>query len=130
MEARPGPRHPAVGSLQRMGSTVVAVDPLYDPPAGADELVATAHRSGRPRLYAEPERIEIDLGRGLLQRHDSVQAFLRTGGARGPVADPRAAAARTSYFREEYAYGTRAHIGGGAAFPQPPRARAGGVGGG
>lgn len=127
MEAQPGPGHPAVGSLQRMGSTVVAVDPLYDPPAGADELVATAHRYGRYRLYAEHERIEIDLGRGLLQRHDSVQAFLRTGGARGPVADPRAAAARTSYFREEYAYGTRAHIGGVGSFLHHPRLIAGAV---
>ena len=61
-----------------MASPVVAVDPLFDPPAGADAIVEMAHRYGRYRLYAEHERIEIDLGRGLMQRHDSVQAFLRT----------------------------------------------------
>ena len=101
-----------------MSSIVVAVDPLYDPPSGADELVALAHRYGRYRLYAEHERIDIDLGRGLMQRHDSVQAFLRSGGARGPVADGdvRTAAARTSYFREEYAYGTEPLIGGVESF--------------
>jgi hypothetical protein len=99
-----------------MPSPVVAVDPLYDPPSGADEVVAMAHRYGRYRLYAEHERIDIDLGRGLMQRHDSVQAFLRSGGARGPVDDWRAAAARTSYFREEYAYGAEAHVGGAESF--------------
>ncbi|HET6952056.1 MAG TPA: hypothetical protein VFI47_16865 [Acidimicrobiales bacterium] len=104
-----------------MPPTVVAVDPLYDPPSGAGDLVEVAHRYGRYRLYAEHERIEIDLGRGLMQRHDSVQAFLRSGGARGPAADVRAAAARTSYFREEYAYGTRAHIGGVESFLHNPR---------
>jgi|SoiMethySBSTD1v2_1073268.scaffolds.fasta_scaffold14293_5 hypothetical protein len=105
-----------------MSSTVVAVDPLYDPPSGADDLVAMAHRYGRYRLYAEHERIEIDLGRGLMQRHDSVQAFLRSGGARGPLAggDVRTAAARTSYFREEYAYGTEAHVGGVESFLHHP----------
>jgi hypothetical protein len=101
-------------------SPVVAVDPLFDPPSGADDLVAMAHRYGRYRLYAEHERIDIDLGRGLMQRHDSVQAFLRSGGSRGPVDDPRAAAARTSYFREEYAYGTQAHIGGVESFLHNP----------
>ncbi len=103
-----------------MASPVVSVDPLYDPPSGADDLVAMAHRFGRYRLYAEHERIDIDLGRGLMQRHDSVAAFLRTGGARGPVDDVRAAAARTSYFREEYAYGTQSHIGGVESFLHNP----------
>jgi hypothetical protein len=110
-----------------MPSPVVSVDPLYDPPSGADDLVAMAHRYGRYRLYAEHERIDIDLGRGLMQRHDSVMAFLRSGGTRGPVADMRAAAARTSYFREEYAYGAEAHIGGVESFLHHPALVAGAV---
>ena len=106
-----------------MASPVVAVDPLFARPAGADAIVEMAHRYGRYRLYAEHERIEIDLGRGLMQRHDSVQAFLRSGGARGAGAgdtDLKSAAARTSYFREEYAYGTEAHVGGVEAFLHNP----------
>jgi hypothetical protein len=103
-----------------MTAPVVAVDPLFDPPDGAEAIVEMAHRYGRYRLYAEHERIDIDLGRGLMQRHDSVQAFLRTGGARGPQADLEAAAARTSYFREEYAYDTEARIGGVEAFLHNP----------
>jgi hypothetical protein len=103
-----------------MTAPVVVVDPLFDPPDGADAIVEMAHRYGRYRLYAEQERIDIDLGRGLMQRHDSVLAFLRTGGARGPHADLKAAAARTSYFREEYAYGTEARIGGVEAFLHNP----------
>ena len=106
-----------------MASPVVAVDPLFAPPDGADAIVEMAHRYGRYRLYAEHERIEIDLGRGLMQRHDSVQAFLRSGGARGAGTggtDLKSAAARTSYFREEYAYGTEAHIGGVEAFLHNP----------
>jgi hypothetical protein len=102
--------------LAAVSAPVVAVDPLFDPPAGAAAIVEMAHRYGRYRMYAEHERIDIDLGRGLPQRFDSVQAFLRTGGARGPSDDLRTAAARTSYFREEYAYGTDAHIGGVEAF--------------
>lgn len=103
-----------------MTAPVVAVDPLFDSPDGADAIVEMAHRYGRYRLYAERERIDIDLGRGLMQRHDSVQAFLRTGGARGAHADLKTTAARTSYFREEYAYGTEAHIGGVEAFLHNP----------
>ena len=106
--------------MAAVAAPVVTVDPLFDPPTGADAIVEMAHRYGRYRLYAEHERIEIDLGRGLMQRHDSVQAFLRTGGARGPSDDLKAAAARTSYFREEYAYGTEAHIGGVEAFLHHP----------
>ena len=61
-----------------------------------------------------------------MQRHDSVQAFLRSGGARGASAggtegtDLKSAAARTSYFREEYAYGTEAHIDGVEPFLHNP----------
>src|SRR6478752_6576657 len=99
-----------------MAAPIVAVDPLYADPAEADRLVELAHRWGRYRLYGDQERLSLDLGRGLLPRHDSVQYFLRSGGARGLTADPRTLAARTSYFREEYAYGTDERIGGIGSF--------------
>lgn len=99
-----------------MAAPIVDVDPLYADPADAERLVELAHRWGRYRLYGDQERLSLDLGRGLLPRHDSVQYFLRTGGARGLTADPQTLAARTSYFREEYAYGTNEHIGGIGSF--------------
>ena len=77
-------------------------------------LVAFA---GRAFSLTPPTRdlgaIDLDIGRGLSPRQDSVQNFLRTGGARGPGADLATLASRTSYFREEYAYGGAEHIGGG-----------------
>ncbi len=90
-----------------MGATVTEIDPLFLDPGGAERLVELCHRFGRYRLYADRERIDIDLGRGLHQRHDSIQHLLRTGGARGAAEgeSPDVLAARTSYFREEYAYG-------------------------
>src|SRR6478736_6388015 len=99
-----------------MAVPIVAVDPLYADPADADRLVELAHRWGRYRLYGDQEQLSLDLGRGLLPRHDSVQHFLRSGGSRGLDADPRTLAARTSYFREEYAYGTDERIGGIGTF--------------
>ena len=103
-------------------SPVIAVDPLYEDPAGASELVDLAHRWGRYRLYGEHERIDLDVGRGLAPRHDSVANFVRTGGARGRSAgaDPATLAARTSYFREEYAYGAEERIGGVGSFLHHP----------
>lgn len=87
-------------------ATVVALDPLLGE-GEVDRLVELCHRFGRYRLYADRERIDMPLGRGLHQRHDSVQHLVRTGGARGlaPGEEPAALVARTSYFREEYAYG-------------------------
>ncbi len=82
---------------------IVAVDPVLDP---ADE---TAVRTlcttfGRYRTYGELEPIEIPEGPGLAQRHDSVRNFLRSGGLGGAQERVGTLAARTSYFREEYAY--------------------------
>jgi hypothetical protein len=103
-----------------MADPIVAVDPLYADPAEADRLIELAHRWGRYRLYGDQERLSLDLGRGLLPRHDSVQYFLRSGGARGLTADPKTLAARTSYFREEYAYGSDERIGGIGSFLHQP----------
>jgi hypothetical protein len=93
-------------------ASVVTVDPLFADPARAERIVALAHRFGRYRIYGEAEQVDLDLGRGLLPRQDSVQHFLRTGGARGPGPGVGALAARTAYFREEYAYGGQEQIGG------------------
>ena len=93
---------------------VVTVDPLFPDPHDAERIVELAHRFGRYRIYGEAEQVDLDLTRGLRPREDSVQHFLRTGGARGhdPAVSVGTLASRTSYFREEYAYGGREHVGG------------------
>ena len=83
---------------------VVTLDPLFDE-AGAAAMLGMCERYGRYRMYGEHERLDTDLGRGLLQRHDSFLHFIRTGG-RNAIEEPLPSlAARTAYFREEYAYG-------------------------
>ena len=104
-----------------MPAPVIAVDPLYPDRRDAEQLVELAHRFGRYRVYGEAEHVDLDVGRGLSPRHDSVVNFLRTGGARGPGAAVATLAARTSYFREEYAYDGTEHIGGADSFLHNPR---------
>jgi hypothetical protein len=82
---------------------IVTIDPLFDD-EGAVAMADLCARYERYRLYSEHERIELDVGRGLAQRHDSVRNFLRTKAANGAEQSPADLAARTSYFREEYAY--------------------------
>lgn len=55
--------------------------------------------------YATHERIDAAIGQGLSQRHDAVMNFVRTGGIARADEPPEALTVRTSYFREEYAYG-------------------------
>ena len=88
-----------------LGSAVaVEVSPLFDD--GGAALVELAKGAPRYRTYSSHEKLESAVGQGLAQRHDSVANFLRTGGRRGRTdLDVRHLAARTSYFREEYAYG-------------------------
>ncbi|MCU1454498.1 MAG: hypothetical protein JWN46_2644 [Acidimicrobiales bacterium] len=69
-------------------------------------MVALARRFGRYRPYAQHEQIELDIGPGLTPRHDSVANFLRRGGLSGSDEPLNVLVRRTSYFREEYAYGT------------------------
>jgi hypothetical protein len=90
---------------------IVVLDPLFDD-ATADAMVALATRFGRYRMYLEHERLETEIGHGLAQRQDALSNFLRTGGLAGIEEPPSALAVRTSYFREEYAYGTTARIDG------------------
>lgn len=97
--------------------TVRIVDPLFDD-EGAAAMVDLCRRFGRYRLYAEHDQHDVDLGRGLAPRHDSVRNYVRqqraAGAAMGDVV------ARTSYFREEYAYGSTSLIDGIDAFLENP----------
>jgi hypothetical protein len=84
---------------------IVAVEPVLDP---TDEAAVRdlCTRFGRYRTYGEHEPIEIPEGPGLAPRHDSVMHFLRSGGLEAAHEERVGTlAARTSYFREEYAYG-------------------------
>lgn len=94
-----------------MSSTTVVLDPLFGD-ATARSMVALCARFGRYRMYLEHERIETDVGRGLAQRQDAVDNFLATGGLAGADETPSTLAVRTSYFREEYAYGRTSRIDG------------------
>ena len=73
-------------------------------------MVELCERFGAYRMYAEHEQHDTDIGRGLQQRHDALTNFLRTGGTSGADEPVTALAVRTSYFREEYAYGTDERI--------------------
>ena len=64
---------------------VVTIDPLFD---AAPTDARPAHRYGRYRMYAEHETINIDLGRGLLQRHDSVPTSCAPAAPRRPRRPP------------------------------------------
>jgi hypothetical protein len=89
----------------------VAIDELFDP-AGADAMVELCERFGRYGMYSQ-EHVESEIGRGLVQRQDAFQNFMRSGGRGGAGEDEfRTLAARTNYFREEYAYGQTPKIAG------------------
>jgi hypothetical protein len=105
-----------------LGSTIaVEVAPLFDDDADRAALVELARRAERYRTYSSHEKIESPIGQGLAQRHDSVRNFLRTGGRRQRTdLDPRGLGARTSYFREEYAYGGQPLVDGIEAFLHHP----------
>jgi hypothetical protein len=102
-----------------MSEPVVLLDPLFDD-VGADAMVDLCERFGRYRMYLEHEQLETDIGRGLAQRHDALTNFLRTGGSTGADEPVSALAVRTSYFREEYAYGQTARIDGIEPFLHHP----------
>jgi hypothetical protein len=90
---------------------VVVFDQLFDP-SGAAAMVELCERFGRYRMYIEHEQLDTDIGRGLSQRHDALMNFLRTGGLSPAPESGYTLAARTSYFREEYAYGSEVRIAG------------------
>jgi hypothetical protein len=88
----------------------VVFDALLDE-AGAEAMIRLCERFGSYGMYSQ-ESVDSEIGRGLSQRHDSVANFLRTGGRQGRHEPVATLAARTNYFREEYAYGQRALIEG------------------
>jgi hypothetical protein len=97
----------------------VILDPLFDA-AGARAMIDLCERFGRYRMYLEHERIETEVGAGLAQRQDALSNFLRSGGLARAEEPVHALAVRTSYFREEYAYGNEARISGIEPFLHHP----------
>lgn len=94
-----------------MSNVTVPVAPLFED--GGAAMVALARRAERYRTYSSHEKITSTVGEGLSQRHDSVANFVRSGGRLGRTDLPRRSlTARTSYFREEYAYGGEALMPG------------------
>jgi hypothetical protein len=92
-----------------MGAAV-AIEPLLGP-HGAVAMVELCERFGAYGMYSQ-EHVESAIGEGLSQRHDAAMNFVKTGGRFGRNESVAALAARTNYFREEYAYGQRALIDG------------------
>jgi hypothetical protein len=88
----------------------VTFDPLLGP-VGSEAMVRLAERFGRHGMYSQ-EDVESDIGRGLPQRIDAIRNFLATGGRANSDEPVRVLAARTNYFREEYAYGLTPLIDG------------------
>jgi hypothetical protein len=79
--------------------------------AGAEAMVDLCERFARYGMYSQ-EHVESDIGRGMSQRHDAAKNFVRTGGRFARDEPAATLAARTNYFREEYAYGLKGLIGG------------------
>jgi hypothetical protein len=99
---------------------ILAVEPVLDP---EDERAIhdLCTRFGRYRTYGELEPIGIPEGPGLAPRHDSVMNFLRSGGLEAASERVSTLAARTSYFREEYAYAGELFTPAIAPFLHSPR---------
>jgi len=94
---------------------VVVLDPCFDAPDAA-AMVKLCARFRRYRMYAELENLDTEVGLGLAPRQDALMNFLRTGGLARAQEPPAALAVRTSYFREEYAYGRDERIEGIGVF--------------
>lgn len=87
---------------------------LFDPllsDAEAAAMVELCERFGRYGMYSQ-EASEAEIGQGLAQRHDAVMNFIRSGGRFGRREPLPVLAARTNYFREEYAYGDAVRFAG------------------
>jgi hypothetical protein len=93
-----------------MGAPYVILDPLFGGD-GAAAMVDLCERFGTYGMYSQ-EQLDSAIGGSLPQRIDAIRAHLRTGGHRGADEPVAVLAARTNYFREEYAYGQRPLIEG------------------
>jgi hypothetical protein len=98
-----------------MAARVAILDPCFDATTAAS-MVDLCERFRSYRMYAEHEQHETEIGDGLAQRQDALMNFLHTGGLARAQESPIALAVRTSYFREEYAYGRDERIDGIAPF--------------
>jgi hypothetical protein len=98
-----------------VAAPVKILDPCL-PDADAGAMVDLCERFGTYRMYAEHERYDTGITSGLAQRQDAVMNFLKTGGSTRASEPVPVLAVRTSYFREEYAYGTSERIEGIAPF--------------
>lgn len=85
-------------------------DPLLSA-AQAEAMVDLCSRFGRYGMYSQ-EASPAEIGQGLAQRHDAVMNFIKSGGRFGRREPLQVLAARTNYFREEYAYGDDVRFGG------------------
>jgi hypothetical protein len=90
--------------------TVVAIEELMGE-AGAASMVELCERFARYGMYSQ-EHVESEIGKGLPQRYDAARNFVRTGGRFARDEPVAMLAARTNYFREEYAYGLKAVVDG------------------
>jgi hypothetical protein len=93
-----------------MAHRFVAFDPLLGE-REAENMVRLCERFGRYGMYSQ-EDLDSEIGRGLPQRIDAIRNFLRTGGRSHSAEPVSVLAARTNYFREEYAYGQEPLIDG------------------
>jgi hypothetical protein len=94
-----------------MPTRVVVLDPLFDETT-AVAMVDLCRRFGHYRMYAEVEQYDAPISAGLSPRHDALTNFVESGVRAARPDPPAALAVRTSYFREEYAYGTTERIEG------------------
>jgi hypothetical protein len=90
---------------------VFAFDPLLAD-AGSRALVSLCERFGSYGMYSEEPTFAGLIGAGLPARWDAVRNFVETGGRFGNRESVERLAARTNYFRESYAYGTKGLIDG------------------
>jgi hypothetical protein len=93
-----------------MTAEYVLFDPLFTDDDGS-AMVQVCERFGRYGMYSQQD-VESEIGKGLSQRHDAAMNFVRTGGRFGRSEPLETLAARTNYFREEYAYGSRTLVDG------------------
>jgi hypothetical protein len=94
--------------------TVVELSPLLGG-GGTDAMIDLCERFARYGMYSQ-EHVDSDIGRGIPQRYDAARNFVRTGGRFARDEPAAVLAARTNYFREEYAYDLKGVIDGIDAF--------------
>jgi hypothetical protein len=92
-------------------ATVASFDPLLSD-AQAEAMVRLCERFGAYGMYSEEPTFAGLIGEGLPARWDAVRNFVKTGGRFGRQEPIERLAARTNYFRETYAYGTKPAIEG------------------